>query len=66
MKAKALKYYYDNIEKRQKYNNDYWALNGDKYKEIKKLKYQENKTKLELQKKLSMTKNKDMFTVYFD
>ena len=38
MKAKALKYYYDNIEKRQKYNNNYWALNGDKYKEIKKIK----------------------------
>ena len=35
MKAKALKNYYDNIEKRQKYNNNYWALNGDKYKKLK-------------------------------
>ena len=39
IKEKALKYYYDNIEERQKYNNAYWSLHADKYKEKRKEDY---------------------------
>ena len=37
IKEKALQYYYDHKEEKQKYNNAYWALHGDKYKEKRKI-----------------------------
>jgi hypothetical protein len=39
IKEKALQYYYDHKEERQKYNKAYWALHADKYKEKKKEDY---------------------------
>ena len=33
---KARQYYYDHKEERQRYNCDYWALHGDRYKEKRK------------------------------
>ena len=37
--------YYDNKEDRQRYNNEYWALHGDKYKEERKIKRRNRKFK---------------------
>jgi hypothetical protein len=31
--ARNKQYYYDNIEERQRYNTEYWSLNGHKYVE---------------------------------
>ena len=36
MKEKSRQYYHDHKEERQRYNNSYWALHGDKYKEKRK------------------------------
>ena len=46
IKEKALQYYYDHKEERQKYNNSYWALHADKYKEKKKEDYLKKKEKI--------------------
>jgi hypothetical protein len=53
---KSKQYYHDNKEQRQKYNQDYWALHGQKYvdkrkvdekfKESYKQYYQNNKDKI--------------------
>ncbi len=39
-------YYYDNIEGRQKYNYEYWSVNGDKYIEERKEKRKNLKFKI--------------------
>ena len=46
IKEKALQYYYDHKEERQKYNNAYWALHADKYSVKRKEDYLKNKEKI--------------------
>ncbi len=45
IKEKALQYYYDHKEERQKYNNAYWALLADKYSVKRKEDYLKKKEK---------------------
>ena len=71
---KSKQYYNDNKEERQKYNNEYWSLHGQKYmqkrsvdpdfKEKKKKYYNDNRDKLITQNKQYYYDNREAILKY--